>query len=83
MTFDPTGIIFNPTTDFVVSAGAKSAAALFIYAGEGGMLAGWSKDVDVSNAVVMYTDAGGAVYKGLALANNGARQLSVRHRLSQ
>lgn len=72
VTFDPTGIIFNPTTDFVVSAGGKSAAALFIYAGEGGMLAGWSKDVDVSNAVVMYTDAGGAVYKGLALADNGS-----------
>jgi len=52
-TFDPTGIVFNPTADFVVSAGGKSAAALFIYVGEGGMLAGWSKDVDVGNAVVM------------------------------
>ena len=28
--------------------------------------------MDVGNAVVMYTDVGGAVYKGLALANNGA-----------
>ena len=72
VTFDPTGIVFNPTADFVVRAGGKSGAALFIYAGEGGMLAGWSHDVDVSNAVVMYSDAGGAVYKGLALANNGA-----------
>ena len=71
-TFDPTGIVFNPTADFVVSAGGKSAAALFIYVGEGGMLAGWSKDVDAGNAVVMYTDSGGAVYKGLTLANNGA-----------
>ena len=71
-TFDPTGIVFNPTADFVVSSGGKSAVALFIYAGEGGMLAGWSHDVDVSNGVVMYTDAGGAVYKGLALANDGA-----------
>jgi len=71
-TFDPTGIVFNPTADFVVSAGGKSAAAMFIYVGEGGMLAGWSKDVDVSNAVVMYTDGGGAVYKGLTMANNGA-----------
>jgi len=71
-TFDPTGIVFNPTADFVVSAGGKSAAALFIYVGEGGMVAGWSKDVDVGNAVVMYTDSCGAVYKGLTLANNGA-----------
>ena len=71
-TFDPTGIVFNSSADFVVSSGTKSAAALFIYAGESGMLAGWSKDVDVSNAIVMYADAGGAVYKGLTLANNGS-----------
>ncbi len=71
-TFDPTGIVFNSTADFVVSAAGKSAAALFIYVGEGGMLAGWSKDVDISNAIVMYTDAGGAVYKGVTLANNGS-----------
>ena len=43
VTFDPTGIVFNPTADFVVRAGAKSGAALFIYAGEGGMLAGGHK----------------------------------------
>jgi uncharacterized protein (TIGR03118 family) len=72
VTFDPTGIVDNSTADFVVSAGTKSAPALFIFSGEGGMIAGWSKDVDVTHAVVMYTDAGGAVYKGLALANNGS-----------
>ncbi len=71
-TFDPTGIAFNSTADFVVNSGTKSAAALFIYVGEGGMIAGWSKDVDPSNAIVMYADAAGAVYKGLTLANNGA-----------
>lgn len=70
--FDPTGIVGNTTADFVVSAPGKSAAALFIYCGEGGMVAGWSKDVDVLNAIIMYTDAGGAVYKGLAIANNGS-----------
>jgi len=70
--FDPTGLVGNTTADFVVSEGAKSAAALFIFSGEGGMIAGWSKDVDVGNAIVMYTDAGGAVYKGLAIANNGS-----------
>jgi uncharacterized protein (TIGR03118 family) len=71
-TFDPTGIIANTTADFVVTEATKSAPALFIFAGEGGMIAGWSKNVDVSNALVMYTDSGGAVYKGLALANNGS-----------
>jgi len=70
--FDPTGIVGNTTTDFVVSAANKSAAAVFLFTGEGGMVAGWSPNVDATNAVVMYTDAGGAVYKGLALANNGS-----------
>jgi uncharacterized protein (TIGR03118 family) len=71
-TFDPTGIVFNSTADFVVTSGTKSAAALFIYVGEGGMIAGWSKDVDPGNAIAMYADAAGAVYKGVTLANNGA-----------
>jgi uncharacterized protein (TIGR03118 family) len=63
-TFNPTGIAFNGTnTEF----GGDS----FIYSGEGGMLAGW---VQGTVAVIKYTDNSGAdhaVYKGLALANNG------------
>ena len=70
-TFDPTGIVFNGTADFVVSKAPKSAAARFIFSGEGGMIAGWSPTVDIGNAIAMYTDAAGAVYKGLAIANNG------------
>ncbi len=72
VTFDPTGIVFNGTTDFVVTSGATSAAAKFIYSGEGGMIAGWAPAVSPSSAITMYTDTGGAVYKGLALANNGS-----------
>src|SRR5215469_3904113 len=71
-TFDPTGIVANTTADFVVTEASKSAAALFIFSGEGGMIAGWSKNVDVTNALIMYADPNGAVYKGLALANNGS-----------
>jgi uncharacterized protein (TIGR03118 family) len=70
--FDPTGIVYNPSTDFVVSANGNSAAAAFIFDGEGGMIAGWSASVDPANAVIMYTDTGGAIYKGLAIANNGS-----------
>jgi len=70
--FAPTGIVYNGSTDFVVSAAGKSAAAVFIFDGEGGMIAGWAPSVDAGNAVVMYTDAGGAVYKGLAIGNNGS-----------
>jgi uncharacterized protein (TIGR03118 family) len=70
--FAPTGIVYNGTTDFVVSAGGKSGPGLFIFAGEGGMIAGWSAKVAPTNAVTTYADAGGAVYKGLTLANNGS-----------
>src|SRR5215469_3125829 len=70
--FNPTGIIFNGNNnEFVVSAGGKSGAAAFIFSGEAGMIAGWSKNVDQNNAIPMYTDKGGAAYKGLALANDG------------
>ncbi len=72
VTFDPTGIVFNVSvTDFVVTVGTKTGAAKFIFAGEGGMIAGWSPAVDPLHTVTTYTDAGGAVYKGLAIANNG------------
>jgi uncharacterized protein (TIGR03118 family) len=71
VTFDPTGIVYNATMDFAVSSAGKSGVAKFIYAGEGGMIAGWAPDVDPANAITMYADAGGAVYKGLALAGNG------------
>ena len=67
--FGPTGIVHNPsTTNFVITAGTKSATAAFIFAGEGGRIGGWSSAVDAANVVVTYTDAGGAVYKGLAVA---------------
>jgi uncharacterized protein (TIGR03118 family) len=72
--FDPTGIVFNgSTTDFMISSAGKSGAAAFIFDGEGGMIGGWSAGVDVTHAVTMYADAGGAVYKGLAIAKNGAQ----------
>jgi len=72
--FDPTGIVFNSsTTDFLVSSAGKSGAANFIFDGEGGMIAGWAGSVDLGHAITVYTDAGGAVYKGLAIAQNGGK----------
>jgi len=72
--FNPTGIVFNASTDFVVTATA-SGAAKFIFAGEGGMIAGWSPGVDRTHAITAFTATDGAVYKGLAIANNGAGNL--------
>lgn len=69
----PTGIVFNATPDFVVSAGGGSGASAFLFAGKAGTLAGWSPAVSLDMAVTAY-DGGGAdkVYTGLAIAAQGA-----------
>jgi uncharacterized protein (TIGR03118 family) len=69
--FNPSGVVSNSSAaDFIVTSGATSGSAKFIFDGEGGMIAGWSPSVDRTHAVTMYTDAAGAVYKGLAIAKN-------------
>jgi uncharacterized protein (TIGR03118 family) len=71
----PTGIVFNNSSDFVVTKDSKSAAPLFIFASESGTISGWSPAVDPANSVIG-TVTEGAVYKGLALATRaGQRQL--------
>jgi uncharacterized protein (TIGR03118 family) len=69
--------VFNGTTDFVVTQNGKSGSAVFIFAGEGGTLTAWSPAVIPTAAVTVFDDAaGGAVYKGLAMASsNGANFL--------
>lgn len=73
----PTGIVFNGSTDFMVSQGGKSGVARFIWVGEAGVLAGWSPAVNPTTAVTMYDGAPwNKVYKGLAIAQMaGANRL--------
>lgn len=62
----PTGIVFNGTSDFQVSAGAP---ARFIFATEDGTISGWASG---PNAVLKVDNsASEAIYKGLAIGNNG------------
>jgi uncharacterized protein (TIGR03118 family) len=69
--FEATGIVYNGTSDFLVSTEDQTASAIFVFAGEGGMIAGWSPTVDSSHTLTTDAALDGAVYKGLALANNG------------
>jgi uncharacterized protein (TIGR03118 family) len=69
--FAPTGMVFNGTRDFVVSSAGKFGPSRYIFAGEGGMIAGWSPDVNRNNAITVFSDRGDVVYKGLAVASNG------------
>ena len=69
---NPTGIVFNGTTDFIVSQGGKSGVGVFIFVGEGGTVTAWLPAVSPTAAITMFDDgSGGAVYKGLALATSG------------
>ncbi|VTR95499.1 nhl repeat family protein : Uncharacterized protein OS=Ktedonobacter racemifer DSM 44963 GN=Krac_12419 PE=4 SV=1: HemolysinCabind: HemolysinCabind: HemolysinCabind [Gemmata massiliana] len=83
----PTGQVFaglagNFLLNGVNASGAAvSAASTFIFATENGIVAGWNPGTfptkpaapGVStNAIVGYSAADGAIYKGMALANNGA-----------
>ena len=75
---NPTGIVFNGGSGFVVTKGAASGPAQFIFAGLAGTISGWAQSVDPQNAITAYDDgAGGAMYTGLAIASTsgGAAQL--------
>jgi uncharacterized protein (TIGR03118 family) len=75
-TGNPTGIVFNASTGFVVSNGTASGASRFIFATEGGVIAGWAPNVDSTHAIrVIDSSADGAIYKGLALSAGGAGSL--------
>jgi uncharacterized protein (TIGR03118 family) len=68
----PTGIAFNASSDFAITQGGTTAPAAFIFAGENGTIMGWSPTIDLGNAFVAFDDRnGGAIYKGLAIAQNG------------
>jgi uncharacterized protein (TIGR03118 family) len=65
--------VFNPTDKFVVSdMHGHMGPALFIFAGEDGVVSGWSPKVPPGNqAIVMYDGSDeGDVYKGLAIATD-------------
>jgi len=69
---DVTGIVASSSnTDFQVTNGTTTASARFLFVTESGSLYGWAPTVDGTNAKVAYDDATGAIYKGLALANDG------------
>ena len=71
-TGNPTGIVFNGSRSFVVTKGAASGAAAFIFATEDGVIAGWNPTVDPTHAILVKDNsATGALYKGLALSAGG------------
>jgi uncharacterized protein (TIGR03118 family) len=69
----PTGIVFSGGSDFSFTFNGNSGPARFMWATEDGTIAAWNPNVDLSNAhLVGGNTAGGAIYKGLALASTPA-----------
>jgi uncharacterized protein (TIGR03118 family) len=62
----PTGLIFNPTTDFAIGG---SGPAAFIFAGEDGIISAWN--TGTTAIVVANHSADEAIYKALTMASNG------------
>ena len=63
----PTGMVFNKTTDFVIAANNK--VSKFIFANEDGTISAWASGD--STLTVADRSSSEAVYKGLAIANDG------------
>jgi uncharacterized protein (TIGR03118 family) len=70
-----TGMVFNGTSDFVVSSGGKSGPATFLFVTEDGTIAGWNPNVNANTAVLAVDNANftltGPVYKGVTLGSTG------------
>ena len=72
----PTGIVANETSGFVITKGASSQPAEYVFVGEDGVISGWNINVDQTNAISMFTAADGAIYKGVTTGvNNGSTML--------
>jgi len=61
-----TGIVFNSSSGFTVSAGGVTAPARFIFVTEAGTLSGWAPNVPLDGNAQLKATVAGAVYKGLA-----------------
>jgi uncharacterized protein (TIGR03118 family) len=71
----PTGVMYNPTKDFVISANGKSAPARLIFDSIDGTISGWNPKVDPTHAIVMVDNGAAAdAYTGLAMAQNSQGQ---------
>ena len=72
---EPTGIVFNASASFPVTQNGVTGTSVFLFAGEGGTISGWSPSVNATNAVlVVDRSAAGAIYKGLAHATQGGAE---------
>jgi len=67
----PTGVVWNPTSTFLVPNQTPSKAATFIFDTEDGTISAWTGGLTPPDAAVLAADnSPGAVYKGLVFGTN-------------
>ena len=70
---NPTGIVVNSSSGFVVSEGGVSGPSVFIFVSEDGSISGWSPSVALDHAIIAVDDGKeGSVYKGAALGESSS-----------
>lgn len=75
------GVVYNPTSEFVISEDGRSAPALFLFGTRDGTISGWNPAVDPDHAILMVDNSAdfstavhGAMYSSLHLAQNSKGQ---------
>jgi uncharacterized protein (TIGR03118 family) len=63
---NPTGTVFNPTSDFQITSGNP---AFFLFGTEDGTIQGWNPTVNATQTEIMVNGWPDAVYKGLTLGS--------------
>src|SRR5262249_35019918 len=77
----PTGVVYNPTSNFVISDkdNRKSAPATFIFATLDGLVCGWNPYVDPTHAIIMVDNSAEAPfpasYTALALTTSHGKDV--------
>lgn len=77
---DPTarGVVYNPTSEFVISEDGRSAPAQFLFCTKSGTISGWNPAVDPDHAIIMVDNSAegpsGAWYSGLLIDKNSRGQ---------
>ena len=60
----PTGVVYNSTGDFVISANGRSAPARLIFDTLDGTISGWNPYVDPTNAIIMVDNSAETPFPG-------------------
>ena len=68
----PTGIVRHTGAGFAISAGTAAAPSAYLFATNGGIIAGWNGAINAAHAVTAIDhSSSGDVFKGLAIIGSG------------